>query len=264
MGLVISKGLTLRKGYIGTDDPDAEAYIAAVEAADLAADPTVEPLETATKVAIHSFVKGAKADGFWPTIKASCILAGARTRLGALTPLVGTAPTSFNFVDGDYNRKTGLVGDGSTKYLNSNRNNNADPQNNRHLAAYATSTPNQGLIGTNAVIAGMSHIFENGGLFSFRLSSDTFITASVTLSAGLLGVSRSNSSAATYRLNGFNVTASLASVAPGSQDVAIFSRNTDRFSNSRLAFFSIGESLNLALLDARVTDLINAFAAAIP
>jgi hypothetical protein len=264
MGLVISKGLTLRKGYIGTDDPDAEAYIAAVEAADEAASPGIGALETATKVAIHSFVKGAKADGFWPAIKSSCILAGARTRLGALTPLVGTAPTSFNFVDGDYNRKTGLVGNGSTKYLNSNRNNNADPQNNRHLAAYATSAPNQGLIGTNAVIAGMSHIFENNGTVSFRLSSDTFITQSVTPSAGLLGASRSNSSAATYQLNGFNVTASLASVAPGSQDVAIFSRNTDRFSNSRLAFYSIGESLNLALLDARVTDLINAFVAAIP
>ena len=36
------------------------------------------------------------------------------------------------------------------------------------------------------------------------------------------------------------------------------------FNNSRLAFYSIGESLNLALLDARVTTLINAFAAAIP
>jgi hypothetical protein len=34
--------------------------------------------------------------------------------------------------------------------------------------------------------------------------------------------------------------------------------------NSRLAFYSIGESLDLALLDARVTDLINAFGAAIP
>jgi hypothetical protein len=33
---------------------------------------------------------------------------------------------------------------------------------------------------------------------------------------------------------------------------------------ARLAFYSIGESLDLALLDARVTDLINAFAAAIP
>jgi hypothetical protein len=34
------------------------------------------------------------------------------------------------------------------------------------------------------------------------------------------------------------------------------------FSDSRLAFYSIGESLNLALLDARVTTLINAFSTA--
>jgi hypothetical protein len=33
---------------------------------------------------------------------------------------------------------------------------------------------------------------------------------------------------------------------------------------ARLAFYSIGESLDLAKLDARVTDLINAFGAAIP
>jgi hypothetical protein len=31
-----------------------------------------------------------------------------------------------------------------------------------------------------------------------------------------------------------------------------------------MPFYSIGESLNLALLDARVTDLITAFGAAIP
>jgi hypothetical protein len=43
---------------------------------------------------------------------------------------------------------------------------------------------------------------------------------------------------------------------PGTPSTAYF--------NGRLAFYSIGESLNLALLDARVTDLINAFAAAIP
>ncbi len=37
-----------------------------------------------------------------------------------------------------------------------------------------------------------------------------------------------------------------------------------QWSNARIAFYSIGESLNLALLDARVTTLINAYAAAIP
>jgi hypothetical protein len=40
--------------------------------------------------------------------------------------------------------------------------------------------------------------------------------------------------------------------------------STGAFTSARLAFYSIGESLDLALLDARVTDLINAFAAAIP
>jgi hypothetical protein len=32
----------------------------------------------------------------------------------------------------------------------------------------------------------------------------------------------------------------------------------------RLAFYSIGESLDLTLLDARVTQLVNTFAAVIP
>jgi hypothetical protein len=34
--------------------------------------------------------------------------------------------------------------------------------------------------------------------------------------------------------------------------------------DARFAFYSIGESLNLTALDARVTDLINAFGVAIP
>jgi hypothetical protein len=41
-------------------------------------------------------------------------------------------------------------------------------------------------------------------------------------------------------------------------------RGLSSYTNARLAFYSICESLNLALLDTRVTDLINAFAAAIP
>jgi hypothetical protein len=87
---------------------------------------------------LASFVKGCKNDGIWTAIKASCILAGARTLAGALVPLVGTAPTNFDglFDSGDYNRKTGLIGDGSTKSLDSNRNNNADPQNSKHVSAY--------------------------------------------------------------------------------------------------------------------------------
>jgi hypothetical protein len=113
MSLLISGDLRLAKGWDLPDDADAVAYIAAVEAAD------GQALEAATRMAINSFVKGCKADGIWPAIKASCILAGARTLAGALIPLVGTAPTNVGglFVDGDYNRKTGLKGGTGPKYL---------------------------------------------------------------------------------------------------------------------------------------------------
>jgi hypothetical protein len=264
MGLVISKGLTLRKGYIGTDDPDAEAYIAAVEAADEAASPGIGALETATKVAIHSFVKGAKADGFWPAIKASCILAGARTRLGALTPLVGTAPTSFNFVDGDYNRKTGLVGNGSTKYLNSNRNNNADPQNNQHIACYQTTSGNVGaIIGAGLADTGTSSIVFVNNLHVLR-SRTTSSNDFAGTPAGFGGISRLLPSSYAKRFGSSSATATANSQTPFNQNIIVFGRTTTNLGTPRLAFYSIGESLDLALLDARVTDLINAFGAAIP
>jgi hypothetical protein len=47
----------------------------------------------------------------------------------------------------------------------------------------------------------------------------------------------------------------------------VFARNNqetaDAYTTARIAFYSIGESLDLALLDARITTLINALDAAI-
>jgi hypothetical protein len=81
--------VVLRRNF----DTDAQAYITAVETADGAA------LEAGVKTAINNFVVGCKADGIWSAIKASCILAGARTLTGALIPLAGTAPTNFDFAE---------------------------------------------------------------------------------------------------------------------------------------------------------------------
>jgi hypothetical protein len=266
MTLIIQKPTTskliLAKDYVGIDDPDAAAYVAAVEAAD------GQSLETATKVAIHSFVKGCKADGIWPAIKASCILAGARTLTGALVPLVGTAPTNNNFVSGDYNRETGLVGDGSsgvgTKYLNSNRAHTTDPQNSFHVSAFV-STVGTFLIAGAGDSTGRSSLGET----SVRLRSNTSSAAGATCSANTFtGGSRSSSTAVTRRVNGATVSESITSETPAAGNIFVFARNNsgtlDFYASHRLAFYSIGESLDLALLDARVTTLINAFAAAIP
>jgi hypothetical protein len=234
-------------------DPDAQAYITAVEAAD------TQALEVGVKDAINAFVVGCKADGIWSAIKASCILAGARTLAGALVPLVGAAPTNFNFVAGDYNRKTGLVGDGSTKYLDTNRNNNSDPQDSQHLSVHVSTLGTllalSGL--TDSAAAGISHI----GAANVR--SRNTAPLGVAMQTGFNGISRNNSASFQQRVAASTTTITQASQPPANQSLALL-RAGSFYGTHRLAFYSIGESLDLALLDARVTALIDAIAAAIP
>jgi hypothetical protein len=242
-----------------TYDSDALTYITAVQLAD------EQPLETAVKVAINDFVVGCKNDGIWDAIKACCILAGARTLSGALIPLVGTAPTNYNFVAGDYNRETGLVGDGSTKYLDSNRNNNADGQDNHHLSHYSPDYNSSAPIissndpgGTN----GMS-LLTNGNSRS-RTSTNFLFTATDPF----IGMSRASAAAFNIRYDGSTVSSSVASAAPTSSPILVYRLKnffgTDVYSAARLSFYSIGESLDLALLDTRVSNLMTAIGAAIP
>jgi len=235
------------------DDQDALTYLAAVEAAD------GQALESGVRLAVNAFVKGCKADGIWPAIKASCILAGARTLTGALVPLVGTAPTNVDglFVSGDYNRKTGLVGDGSTKYLDSNRNNNADPRNNNHNSVFSTSLGSGSFLGAVEAIGSSGNNILGATVVRNRNSNSDSITPVVSF----YGASRALSSNYTVRTSGVSTDISSTSQSPSSSSVGIF--RASNYGSHRLAFYSIGQSLNLALLDARVTDLINAFDAAI-
>ena len=260
MGAVAGGGVAL--------DPDAAAYIARVEGAS----GDNQSLEDGVKTAINDFVVGCKADGIWDAIKASCILAGARTLNGALQPLVGTAPTNVNFVSGDYNRKTGLVGNGSTKHLNSNRNNNADPRDSNHNAVFISTAASvtSHVIGSNVLAtAGGNSIFTSnvgaGGCWSRSNGSTAANIGSAPL-VNFVGTSRSSLSSFGIRNSGNTLSASVTSSTPTADSVLVFARGTPvaSYTNARIAFYSIGESLDLALLDARVTALINAYAAAIP
>jgi hypothetical protein len=253
-------------------DPDAAAYIAAVEAAD------TQALEPAVRAAINDFVVGCKADGIWNAIKASCILAGARTLAGALVPLVGAAPTNFNFDSGDYDRKTGLVGDGSTKRLDSNRAGNADPQDNKHVATYigATSAKTSfsllmcdGINGSQVV--SQIGIIPGTNALATRVNNTLGDSPVLYGGVGFYGISRSVAASYVARGSATNNTITRDSQIPNTANTGVFMRAVDvvgaapsaQFYDGRLAFYSIGESLDLALLDARVTALINAFDAAI-
>jgi hypothetical protein len=244
-------------------DTDAQAYITAVETADGGLS-----LETGVKDAINAFVVGCKTDGIWTAIKASCILAGARTLTGALVPLVGSAPTNNNFASGDYNRKTGLLGNGTSKSLNSNRNNNADPQNNNHNAVWVTTAATNTCVyigvgpGTNE--NGSNNIGASGIIFCRSRSSANGGSGSST-NTGFIGTSRSTSANFSFRLNSITSQVNIASQTPYDGNVFVFSSSNSAFrTNGRMSFYSIGEALDLALLNARLATLMSALSTAIP
>jgi hypothetical protein len=239
----------------------ANAYIAAVEAAD------GQSLESGVKSAFTDFIVGCHNDGIWTALKSSCILAGARTLSGALVPLVGTAPTNANFVSADYNRETGMKGDGLTKYLNPNRNNNADPQNSKHvsvnLSEMHTGTASQWFIASGDSGAGQCAILFGSASYRFNSINGSGLTSIVSPSSGFKGANRNNSASFERRNATSTLTVTDPSRTPLNAAFNVFRRASGNYTNARLSFYSIGESLDLALLDTRVSTLMTDIAAAI-
>jgi hypothetical protein len=249
--------LKINSGFNGITEPEVQTYIEAVEAADQ------QLIEFEVAQAINTFVRGCKNDGIWDAIKASCILAGARTLEGALVPLKGTAPTNFNFVSGDYDRKTGLVGDGSTKYLDSNSSNTSFPENSRHFSLYKTNAGDTRVIMTQGVGADRYTGIDSGN--SIRVGNINTPLNPSTTNPQFIGGNRNSPSFYTVRANNTTLTNNQASNGIRAGNTRIFGLPEQSiYVASRIAFYSIGESLDLALLDSRVTTLINTFNSVIP
>lgn len=257
---------------IRSGDPDALRYIIAVQQADGAL------LEPALCKAITDFVIGCKNDNIWSAIKSCCILMGARTLAGALTPLVGVTPINNGpFVSGDYDREIGLIGDGVGKYLDTSRNVNADPQNSQHMAVYASAIQNvvdKAFMGAGAAGTGSTQFAAAGDSgpalrrcgFRSRTTSQSLMTNYAN--AGFIGQSRSSSANYTVYNNGTSSLQAVISQTPHNGNILVFARNNASnvaglFASHRLAFYSVGESINLSLLDNHVTNLYNAIGAAL-
>lgn len=245
-------------------DTDAANYVRRVELADGFI------LENAVKIAIDNLVIGLKTDGLWSSIKACCIMSGAKTLAGILTPLVGLPPQNFNFIDAHYHRTLGLIGENNGfRYLDSRRRNNEDPQNNHHIAVYKNNSAQSlnsyfGSINTN----GQDGVAARGQLANVLMTSSRNLLntsldspANFNSGAGLIGIARNNSSS--YEVIGNNLTATMNSVSqtPNGTNIGIFARvggGVNNNTDARLCFYSIGEYLNLSLLDARLDTFMAA------
>ena len=257
-------------------DPDARDFIQRVEAADGAA------LEDGIKLAYADFIRGCKADGNWNAIMAACILAAARTLSGALVPLKGAAPTNFNFVSGDYNRKTGLVGNGSTKYLNSNHKiSQYTTGENLHLGLYGTA----GLASGRPMGVFRATVYTRHYL-PIDISSNVVgwgnsTPAAAVVASGHYIATRVTGQQAFRYLNGSVDTGPLTidGSTPSDWPVGIFvaigsatglaneAQLLNGLTTARIALYHIGDGLTatqVANLSTRVTTLINAIGVAIP
>jgi hypothetical protein len=231
-------------------DPDAADYFSRITLAG-------SSITDANKSAVNAFIVGCKTDGIWGAIKASCFLAGPDDLTGALVPLVGTAPTNYNFVEGDYSRTTGLRAITGNEYLSSNRANDADPQNSKHIAVYfseahtraatrfAIATPNE---------TGMTQLATTTTLVIFRSNNVDYQITNASTLTGLWGSSRANSTAINWRYNGSGGTTTYGTTTtPSASVLQIFARSGYNQTDGRISFYSIGESIDLAILDARLT-----------
>lgn len=265
LGLDKSQGLILA--------PEAVSWAAAVVAAG-------SSVPASVVFAVSEFVKECQADASpnagvnnWTAMKSVQLLAGPATFAGISAPLKGVAPTFFNFVGGDYNPATGLLGDGSTKYINTGRNNNADPQNNSGAWCWVTAVNDTSAIryyiGSIPTAGGLTRILTNqttGDIFTRVNDTSSNELAGSGGATGFLGVSRAVSGSYTRRVGGSNSTVTQASSTAGAGNLVIFGNGTlsSNFGNGRIAAYGIGEAVDLTALDARLTTLMAAIAAAHP
>jgi len=246
-------------------DSDAAAYIAAVETAD------GEPLEDGVKTAINNLVVGYKEDGTWSDFGAHQLLCAARTLDGALVPLIGTGPTNFNFVTGDYSRALGLRGNKTAKYLQSNYLANATGVNDAHMSVYMTAEPtaSSNLIGAYVISpAWFNYLYRvpSTTATNFSINSSEQLGGAVIGAVNFLGVSKSTVGQFKYRYDGTEGTAIYANSSPAEMDISVFRRNRntpDSYTDARIAIYTLGSAINLGLVRSRQVTFMAELGAAL-
>jgi hypothetical protein len=292
-------GAVGRIGYLGLSGGSrllypsyVQDYLDRVTAADVTAGNT-QGLERGVTDGFNICLQGMVADGSLgvssnvlaqaaSTVKAGCLMAGARTLSGALTPIAADmpAPTNYNFVSGDYDRKTGLVGDGLSKYLNTNyKISQYTTGENLHLGLFGTSNLNSGR---------PMGVFRAGIYTRHYLPCDDYIngagwgspTAANILGSGHYIATRVTGQTPARYINGsFDVNLDTDNSTPSDHPVGVFcalgsatgasaeTTETFGFSSARIAFYHIGDGLTasqVSALNGRRADLFTAFAAVIP
>ena len=260
MSMMLRMAGTLGQRRMSPLHPMTRDYIARLKAVD-----GHEPaFDSANDYLIRELVNLGGA--YWDTMGTMTTLCG-KLFAGLLVPLRDgmNVGTNVNFVAGDFNAKTGLVGDGSSKYIDSNRNNNADGQDDQAIGCWI-NTAHAGSVsggprymGAGTTSSGATQFGRTTtGQFSRNNSSTSSVYSGTAAAVGYAGLNRNNSSDYQHRANGANQTNTVSSQTPFNANIAVFcdlaGTGPAAFSDGRLSLYHIGPALNLATLDGILTE----------
>jgi hypothetical protein len=269
-------------------DPDAQAWFTAVEAA---GGSITSQNKTAFNTAFVSIKTTAiyndnpsQAGYLWDYIGVGYFLIGQESfGNGLFIPFGGPAlsapsggwaqATPYSYTSSDYNKLTGLIGDGASKYfsidqLNNNRTGDWTPtggtrmaytykkidysQGGFSVAPYGTSVGSSRTFGMNFSVTGVGGLFGGGSILNNRAAVNTMPTPLTGLpqTYGAVGIYSSrgvlDGGAVAFRLGGLPESVSLGTPNTTSlpNTPMLFGRNGSAYDTQRTLFACFGKQFN--------------------
>jgi len=254
--------------YMDKYDFQATDYILRLEAYE------GQELESGVRNAINNLISGLKTDNIWDKITNACLLAGPKTRSGIFVPLKNGGKTgqAYNFTSIDYNRMSGLIGDGSSKYVNTNILLNQESTGNQHMLVYVTKTgfsQTQCYIGAGIQdTTGSSAIYMSGSvLYQKSRASGLSPYGNFGPSTGMMATSRYSTGVWVARNTNISET-SFIYLENGAQpsNIYVFANNAtgfgtgapEHYSDARIAIYSVGKNIdNLSKFEQRINTYLD-------
>jgi hypothetical protein len=249
-------------------DPDAADYFARIVSAG-------SSISVDNKAAVNTLFLALKTQSIWTLISELYLFAGVDNLTGCLVKAKGSGSLSnTSFAGGDHNRTTGLLGNGSSKYLNTGLANNALSGTSNHIFVEGSGFETSGDRAPAGIYNGgpattlLALDFYSAGISSraYRSASGAIsavprITTGLITSGSFCGTRTSASSASIYQ-NGSLANNNTTSVSPAfsTRPIFVFALNNigspASYTAARLRAMSIGSGLS----DAQASSLNAAIA----
>ena len=245
---------------VGVTDTDAEAFIGAAG--------ITNPIQ---QLAINNLVIDLKEAGLWTKMDAVYPFVGGTAtthKYNLKNPQDTDAAYRMGFLGGGWTHNSnGITGDGTASYAETYMNastqlNGGSAQNDAHAFLYLRSTSARAGADMGCSLASPAQAFNMNSRNASNLggracmTADVTTTFSTTATAGVFGMSRTNSSNYIHFIDKTQTTVTQASATPPNYNILLQAQNRggiiQNFQNRNVALFTLGAGLTSGEIDTLV------------